>query len=136
MDLFVIVPLMVAGYECIDAIKEEAPGTKLEALRSTLILVAKGIYCQRQNHHLAAALFRVIRGRMRREEVDLLRSSMILEDEEVDDKHDLGQPVRSHWPVSVVKKKEDIDSHILMNLVASLSVEEQLNATSSSEGSP
>lgn len=144
MDLFIVIPLMLAGSDCVDAIKEAPPPPKLEVLRSTLILVAKGLYNQRRNHYLAEALFRVLRGRMRASEVALLRDTMSFEEDEVDLKQGMSQAVRSQWPVSVVKKKEDLDSHILNNLVenyAHLNIEGGYDekpaaekATSSSEG--
>lgn len=127
MDLFIVIPLMLAGYECIDAIDEQTSGPRLEVLRSTLILIAKGLYHQRRNHYLAEALFRVIRGRMRAEELALLKNTMRLDEDEEDERREMAQAVRSHWPVSVVRKKEDMDSHILRNLVetyAHLNVEE------------
>lgn len=118
MDLFIVIPLMLAGSDCLDAINEQTPVPKLEALRSTLILVAKGLYNQRRNHYLAEALYRVIRGRMRRPEVALMRDVMDLKNEDkAEEKSDMVQAVRSHWPVSIVKKKEDLNSHILTNLV-------------------
>ncbi|KAF4973299.1 hypothetical protein FSARC_374 [Fusarium sarcochroum] len=119
MDLFIVVPLMLTGYDCLDAIQEKMPETELETLRSTLILVAQGLYNQRRNHYLAQALFRVIRGRMRPQEVSLLKSSMALDKDEIDAESEMAVAVRSHWPVSVVKKQEDMDSHILTNLVES-----------------
>ncbi|KAI5465269.1 hypothetical protein BGZ63DRAFT_436822 [Mariannaea sp. PMI_226] len=76
MDLFIVIPLMLAGSDCIDAIGAKTPAKKLETLRSTLLLVAKGLYNQRRNHYLAEALYRVIRGRMRPLEVALLREAM------------------------------------------------------------
>lgn len=120
MDLFVVIPLMLTGYDCIDAIGDQTPATELETLRSTLILIAQGLYSQRRNHYLAEALFRVIRGRMRPQELALLRGTMSLEEQEAVNELDDMQPVRSHWPVSVVKKQEDMDAHILKNLVKSL----------------
>lgn len=57
MDLFIVIPLMLSAYDCIDAIDEQTPATELESLQSTLILVAKGLYNQRRNHYLAEALF-------------------------------------------------------------------------------
>lgn len=127
MDLFIVIPLMLTGYDCIDAINEQTPATELETLRSTLILIAQGLYSQRRNHYLAEALFRVIRGRMRPKELALLRGTMSLEEQEAVNERDAMQPVRSHWPVSVVKRQQDVDAHILKNLVksyASLNVEE------------
>ena len=64
MDLFIVIPLMLIAYECINIIDEQTHVAKLEDLRSTLILVTKGLYSQRRNYYLAKALFRVIRGRM------------------------------------------------------------------------
>ncbi|KAJ3537587.1 hypothetical protein NM208_g6252 [Fusarium decemcellulare] len=118
MDLFIVIPLMLTGYDCIDAIREQPRRPDLETLRSTLILIAQGLYSQRKNHYLAEALFRVIRGRMRPQEYTLLRSTMSLDEYEADKERDM-QVVRSHWPVSVVKKPKDVDSHILANLVES-----------------
>ncbi|KAH6884387.1 hypothetical protein B0T10DRAFT_493135 [Thelonectria olida] len=127
MDLFIVIPLMLTGYDCIDSIDEKIPESELETLRSTLILVAQGLYYQRRNHYLAEALFRVIRGRMRPREFALLKGTMSVDEEEADAKREMVQAVRSHWPVSVVKKQEDVDSHILTNLLESyahLNVEE------------
>lgn len=134
MDLFIVIPLMLAGYDCVDAINDQTPAAQLEILRSTLILVATGLYSQRKNHYLAEALFRVIRGRMRPRELALLKDTMRIDDREWDEKREMAQAVRSHWPVSVVKKKEDLDSHLLKNLVenyAHLNVDNQGGASSS-----
>ncbi|KAJ0330169.1 hypothetical protein COL922a_012466, partial [Colletotrichum nupharicola] len=127
MNLFLVIPLMLTGYDCINAILEEKSGHQIEILRSTLILVAKGLQNQRRNHYLAEALFRVIGGRMLPQEVALLRSSMTFDDEQEMEKHDMVQAVRSHWPVSIVKKQEEVDEHILTHLVesyGSMNVEE------------
>ncbi|KAI1016547.1 hypothetical protein LB503_010434 [Fusarium chuoi] len=117
MDLFIVIPLMIMGYDSIDAIKEDTPTEEIEFLRSTLILIAQGLYYQRRNHYLAQALFKVIRGKMRPQEIGLLKSSMALDRYEADPAPEMAVAVRSHWPVSVVKKREDMESHILTNLV-------------------
>ncbi|KAM0250878.1 hypothetical protein ACHAQJ_008456 [Trichoderma viride] len=132
MDLFIVVPLMFTGSDCINAINDQIPPTQLETLRSTLILIAQGLYSQRRNHYLGEVLFRVIRGRMRPREVALLKDTMNLDESEWEEKQELTQAVRSQWPVSVVKKKEDVDSHILTNLVESyahLNVEDSPEST-------
>jgi hypothetical protein len=128
MDLFIVIPLMLAASDCIDAINEQTPPAEREALRSTLILVAKGLYTQRRNHYLAEALFRVIRGRMLPPEVALFRGIINVDGDQADENPDMAQAVRSHWPVSVVKKKDEVDSYILTNLVenyAHLNVDEE-----------
>lgn len=88
-------------------------------IRSTLILVVMGLFTQRKNHYLANALFHVIRGRMRPVEVALFRSIGNVDAEQIDGRSHMAQAVRSHWPVSVVKKKEDVEKHVLKNLVES-----------------
>lgn len=139
MDLFLCVPLIIAGYKCTDYINEHTPASELETLRSTLILVTKGLECQRRNYYLAEALYRVVRGRMRPQELALLKESTDLEEDDPDEeKHALKQAVRSHWPVSVVKKKEDMDSYILGNLVniyAQMSTQDRTSRERSNEHS-
>lgn len=120
MDLFIVIPLVLAGFKCIDAISDQTPQPELEDLRSTLVLVAKGLYSQRRNHYLAEALYRVVRGRMRPQEVTLLRDTVDLDDD--DDEKTAGrqamvQTVRSHWPVSIVRRDEDVEEYVLKNLV-------------------
>lgn len=117
MDLFVVIPLMVIGYDCIDTINNDMPAAEVEHLRATLVLIAQGLYNQRRNHYLAQALFRVIRGKMRPQEIGLLKRSMALELGDIDQEPELAVAVRSQWPVSVVKKHEDIKSHVLTNLI-------------------
>lgn len=48
--------------------------TNFESLRSTLILCAKGLYDQKRNYHIAAIVFRLLRDRMKANDVDLLRT--------------------------------------------------------------
>jgi hypothetical protein len=126
MDLYIVIPLILVGVECVDAMDEGLLEPQLENTRSTLMLIAKGLYSQRKNHYLAEALFRVIRGRMYPRDVVIMKASMNYDEQEDDKKQAMVQAVRSHWPVSVVKKKEEIESHILTSLVeeyGSLNVE-------------
>lgn len=127
MDLFIVIPLMLTASDCVEAINDQTPEAQLEILRSTLILAATGLYSQRRNHYLAEALFRVILGRMRPCDVALLKGTMSTDESEWEEKQEMAQAVRSQWPVSVVQKKEDLESHILTNLVenfARLNVEQ------------
>ncbi len=65
MDLFICIPLVLIGFQSLDAINEQTPSLELETLRSTLILAAKGLDSQRRSHYLSEALFRSYPGRMR-----------------------------------------------------------------------
>ena len=117
MDLFIVIPLMLAGFKVLDTIDKNPPAAQLEVLRSTLMLVTTGLCSQRRNHYLSEALFRVVRGRMRPQEAALMRETIDLDEDEGEGKQAMMQAVRSHWPVSVVRRKEDLDSHVLKNLV-------------------
>ena len=121
MDLFIVIPLMLAASECIDAIEAETSPFDfgMDVLRSTLILAIKGLHGQCKNHYLANALFRVTRGRLPPREVALLESNLDWKDEQLDGAPNLVQEVRSHWPVSIAKNAEDIENHLLKNLVES-----------------
>jgi hypothetical protein len=119
MDLFIAIPLMMIGYESINIINDDPPADEIESLRATLILVAQGLYCQRRNYYLAQVLFRVIRGKMRTQEIGLLENSMALKLGDVDRESELAVAVRSQWPVTNVKKQEDIKPHVLNNIIDS-----------------
>ncbi|RGP76742.1 hypothetical protein FLONG3_5182 [Fusarium longipes] len=127
MDLFIAIPIMMIGYETINVINDDTPTDKIESLRATLILAAQGLYHQRRNYYLAQVLFRVIRGKMRPQEIGLLETSMAIKLGDVDRESELAVAVRSQWPVTNVKKQEEINPHVLNNLVNSfgdMSVEE------------
>lgn len=124
MDLFIVIPLIYAGFQSLEMINDKTPPQELETLRATLILITNGLYNQRRNHYLSQALYRVIRDRMRPQESTLLKHSMHFDEDESEDATELRQAVRSHWPVSVVRTKEDLDSHKLANLVGNVSLEE------------
>ncbi|KAK6216360.1 n19m, NADH-ubiquinone oxidoreductase 9.5 kDa subunit [Pestalotiopsis sp. IQ-011] len=114
MDLFICIPLILVAFKCVDAINEYTPASQLQELRSTLILVAKGLSSQRRNHYLSEALFRVIRGRMGAQEASILKGVLSLDDKGPREKKRAPmQTVRSAWTVSVVKE----DTQVLNNLV-------------------
>ncbi|KAM0359728.1 hypothetical protein ACHAP4_003332 [Fusarium culmorum] len=120
MDLFIVIPLVMIGFESANLIKNDTPADEIESLRATLILVAQGLYYQRRNHYLAQVLFRVIRGKMRQQEIGLLERSMALRRGDVDRDSELAVAVRSQWPVTTVKKQDEIESRVLSNIVESL----------------
>lgn len=134
MDLFIVVPLVHAGFRCLDDIRahgDRLAPARLEVLRATLLLVAKGLHSQRAHHYLAEALFRVVRGRMRPQEASLLQTTLPFDEGEAERRSAMAQAVRSHWPVAVVKKKEDLDEHVLGRLVENYA---HLNVASGTEG--
>ncbi|KAH7174944.1 uncharacterized protein B0J16DRAFT_364916 [Fusarium flagelliforme] len=123
MDSFVIVPLIYISFRTFDIISDQTPQTDLELMRSTLMLVVYGLYHQNRNHYLSKVLYRVVRSRMRPQELKLVKEALELEEENADQLV-LKQAVRSHWPVSVVKRREDLAAHLLTNLVGELNINE------------
>jgi hypothetical protein len=117
MDLFIVIPLMLVASEILDLMDKTLSPSDVETLRATLILVAKGLHSQRRNHYLANALFRVIRGRMPETEISLFRGVMNMDEADLLDRPNEMVAVRSQWPVSIVKKRAETDSHILTNLI-------------------
>lgn len=119
MDLFIVTPLMLMGYNAVDALAESQKHSDIEMLRSTVVLAALGLAKQQQNHYLAEALFRVLRARLRPQELALLEHTVQKDKDRNKGRQELMQAVKSHWPVSVVKKAEDVDAYALQNLLES-----------------
>lgn len=124
MDLFIIILLMLSATDCVDALEganEQTSPEELESLRSTLILlllVTMGLFTQRKNHCLANPLFHVILGRMRPADVALFRRVGTIHANVLRGEMDMAVAVRSRWPVSIVKNKEN-EKKIIKNLVES-----------------
>jgi hypothetical protein len=137
MDLFIVIPLILMSYEALDSINNSTAPDELEHLRSMLLLGAKGLYLQRRNHYLSEALYRVVRSRMGKEEIKLLKFAVDLDDGEPEAKKALVQSIRSQWPISVAKRKEEVDEHKLKNLVERivlLDVDDDPTSIASSQG--
>jgi hypothetical protein len=117
MDIFVLLPFSDIGFKCLDGINNETPLSILEDLRSMLMLIASGLNQQRRSSYLAEVLFRVFRGRMRPQEVLLLRESVDLDKQEGQERRTLMQAVRSNWPVGVTRKTKNVDELVLSHLV-------------------
>lgn len=67
---------------------------------------------------------------MRPQEVALLKETVGIgeDDDNTAGRQAMGQIVRSHWPVSIVRKDEDMDSYLLTKLVdnyAHLNIEDR-----------
>ncbi|EEU42702.1 uncharacterized protein NECHADRAFT_47693 [Fusarium vanettenii 77-13-4] len=115
--VFICQPLALAAFMCLDAIDRQTPDFDLEATRSTLFLAAKGLRDQARSHYVAESLFQVVKGRMRPEELNLMRGIASIEDV-----HDTGarapmQAVHSVWPVDITSKSDEIEANSLSSLV-------------------
>ncbi|KAM6520116.1 hypothetical protein FALCPG4_013667 [Fusarium falciforme] len=72
--LFICQPLALVAFMCLDAIDNQTPNFDLEATHSTLFLAAKRLRVQARSQYVAESLFQVVKGRMRSEELNLMRS--------------------------------------------------------------
>ncbi|KAJ4124477.1 hypothetical protein NW754_000172 [Fusarium falciforme] len=72
--LFICQPLALVAFMCLDAIDNQTPNFDREATHSTLFLAAKRLRDQARSQYVAESLFQVIKGRMRSEELNLMRS--------------------------------------------------------------
>ncbi|KAI5362387.1 hypothetical protein Slin15195_G060400 [Septoria linicola] len=104
MDIRIIISLIFAGTECLEAIQQSSQSSDLESLRSTLVLCAKGLYDQRRNNYLAHALNSALRTGMRPEEVALLKQIPDLRDDEESVR--LRQVTKSKWLSTVIRDPE------------------------------
>ncbi|RTE84556.1 hypothetical protein BHE90_000851 [Fusarium euwallaceae] len=116
-DVFICQPLALVAFMCLDTIDKQTPGFDLESTRSTLFLAAKGLRDQAQSHYVAESLFQVVKGRMRQEELNLMRGIASIED--VHDEGTKGpmQAVHSVWPVGVMSKSDEVEVNSLSSLV-------------------
>ncbi|KAH8657914.1 putative C6 transcription factor [Xylariales sp. PMI_506] len=129
MDFFLCQPLMLAGFRSLNAIENQGDDDELEATRSTLFLMAKGLRDQSHNYHLAGTLFRVVKGRMRPEEVSLMKGISSFASDAEFGKDQLRQAVRSDWPVTIICKSDNLEANRLTKLVeqfAGASLEDNL----------
>lgn len=129
MDLFLVVPLSYLGLQSLEAVRAQPSQRELDVLRSTLILAVHGLFLQKQNYYLAEALSRVFQAKMRPEEAQLAQQALMLsEGDDGDETKGLKEKIRSYWPVSIVKRKEDLNAHMLANLVGELGIKERTHA--------
>ncbi|KAI1393371.1 uncharacterized protein F4822DRAFT_9754 [Hypoxylon trugodes] len=95
----------------------------MESLRSTLILCAKGLYEQGRNYHIAVLVYRLIRDRMRANDLDLVRTHILSSPTSAasgdDDPPLMTQYVQAQWvaPVTLPEGNPDTRKRTLEYLV-------------------
>ncbi|KAH6650068.1 hypothetical protein F5144DRAFT_555191 [Chaetomium tenue] len=97
-DSFLLHFLGFLNHITMNAIETSAGSSFLEARRSTMLLLTKGIYDQSRVHYVAAAVLRLQIGLMRPEDVDLLKRFVDIEADQLI-YGPLKQAVHSSWPV-------------------------------------
>ncbi|KXJ88330.1 putative zinc finger protein [Microdochium bolleyi] len=82
---------------------------KLLEMRSTVILLSKGVYDQGSSLFLGKLLFRLIRSRIRAEDLDALQRFAKFDDAELARQEEHLEQATSQWPVDIVSKTDNPD---------------------------
>lgn len=133
-DLFLLHFLGLLNHITMNAIETSAGSSFLEARRSTLLLLTKGIHDQSHVHFIARAILRYQINLMRLEDVDLLRQFVEIEEDQVI-YGPLEQAVHSDWPVYQVgfeaRDEQKRQGKTLSGALASLTMEPSMSPTPS-----
>jgi hypothetical protein len=133
-DIFLLHFLGLLNHITMSAIETSTGSSFLEARRSTLLLLTKGIHDQSHVHFFARAILRYQVSLMRLEDVELLKQFVEIEEDQVI-YGPLEQTLHSDWPVYEVGF-EARDEHLrqgrtLSKALASLTMEPSTSPTSS-----
>ncbi|KAF2475141.1 uncharacterized protein BDR25DRAFT_381964 [Lindgomyces ingoldianus] len=97
-----LIPLAYSALSQIFNADSTTPLARLNALRSTLVLCAKGIGDQGQSFYIAKAVFRMIREKMRPEDHRLM--NRFAQSKELEDVEPLiSHHVQSQWPMPIIR---------------------------------
>jgi len=116
-DPFLVHPLNVMGFSSLSKVASGLGQADLDAVRSTLILAAKGIRDQGQSHYICHVTLRFFMGGMRLEEKVLLNQIADLQDTEDDETKAQMASVQARWAPSILSVTDDPEAQRLGNLV-------------------
>ncbi|EFY95734.2 Zn(2)-Cys(6) zinc finger domain protein [Metarhizium robertsii] len=106
LDTYLLSLMLDVAFIAIEEMKVQGSDADLSALRSTIILLAKGIYEQGQNLFLGKLVFNVVRGKMRSEDLDTL--GQLARIEKIGEKEAIGlQQAQMEWPVQITSMADD-----------------------------
>ncbi|KAI1759115.1 hypothetical protein GGR53DRAFT_524115 [Hypoxylon sp. FL1150] len=107
LDVTLVQFLHLLGFGALKDYSSAEKGTAAsEAIRSTLMLCAKGLWEQGQNYYLSEAIFRMFRQSMSLEEVLIVQKMIEIEDYDGPLDH-MVQEIRSQWPVGMFSMTDD-----------------------------
>ncbi|OAA35696.1 Zn(2)-C6 fungal-type DNA-binding domain protein [Metarhizium rileyi] len=119
LDTYLVSLMIETSFIAIEGMKVSGSEEELSALRSTIILLAKGIYEQGQNFFLGKLVFQLVSSKMRPEDLDLL--GQIARIESIGEKQAVGlRQAQMEWPVEVTSMADDPESKRLGGLIKKL----------------
>lgn len=133
-DAFLLHFLGLLSHITMNAIETSVGSSFLEARRSTLLLLTKGIHDQSRVHFVARAILRYQISLMQLDDVGLLRQFVEIEEDQVI-YGPLEQTVYSNWPVYEIgfeaRDEQRRQGKTLSKVLASLTLEPSISPTSS-----
>lgn len=116
-DPFLIHPLNVLGFSTMNKINSDLTSSDIDITRSTIVLTAKGMYDQGQNHYIGHVTLRFLKSSMRPEEIQLLSQIAALEDVEEEVPERQMYEIQARWAPSIIRVTDDPEAQRLSNLV-------------------
>ncbi|KAJ3538441.1 hypothetical protein NM208_g5904 [Fusarium decemcellulare] len=119
LDTYLVSLLVEVCTGVIDDMKSPQSHEELTTLRSTVILLAKGIYEQGQSFFLGKLVFQLVRSKMSPIDLSVLERFVKMEPTREDEAKAL-QQVQMDWPVEITSMEDDPETKSLGNLVKGL----------------
>lgn len=117
-DSFLTFFLSTLGLATLAALELEAPAGDSESYKSmlsTVILCIKGLYDQGQHVHIAAAVYRLLRGRLSARILEAVEGQ-VRWDPADEDEPLIAQHIQSQWPLTIIGLDRDPEMSTLDNL--------------------
>ncbi|KAI1417867.1 hypothetical protein F5Y13DRAFT_32660 [Hypoxylon sp. FL1857] len=113
LDTTLVQFLHLLGFSALKDISSVEKGSvKHEAIRSTLMLCAKGLWDQGQNYYVSEAVFHLLKQSMSTEDALLFKEITEIEDSNVRLDH-MAQEIRSRWPIGIFSMADDYGDRTL-----------------------
>ena len=114
-DIFLLSLLSFLGFMQLKNMSRTGPG-ELESVRSTVVLIAKGLHDQSRNCYLAEIVFRIMKRNMGADSLYLLKG-VDIGDEDEEAAMRMAEQVYSSWPIDVQAIDENADKQRIENLI-------------------
>lgn len=119
LDTYLVSLLLETCLVAIDEIRAPHRKDDISALQSTIILLAKGIYEQGQSFFLGQLVLQLIAGKMRPEDLEMLKH-FITDDSVGSNKALRLEQVQMEWPVDIQSMADNPESKRLGHLMRQL----------------
>ncbi|KAI2777167.1 hypothetical protein F4815DRAFT_495498 [Daldinia loculata] len=117
LDITLVQLLALLGFSTLkDASSVEKGSTTHEAMRSTLLLCAKGLWEQGQNYYVAEVVFRLFRQSLSADDAQLFRDITEIEEGDGRPNH-MALEVRSRWPIGVFSMADENSDRTLNHFI-------------------